>query len=90
MLAALTAASNTTSTALHENNVKNFAIFLLCLFEDLLASITFAKNFGFLAVVDFKIFAIKNAFATNRNVNRYDCYVLNEILTNKKSIFADA
>ena len=35
-------------------------------FEDLLAPITFAKNFVFLAGVDSKIFAIKNA--TNRNI----------------------
>ena len=36
--------------------------------EDLLAPITFAKNFGFLAGVVFKLHAIKNALAANRNV----------------------
>ena len=37
-------------------------------FEDLLAPITFAKKFGFLAGVAFETFAIKNALVTNSNV----------------------
>ena len=56
--------------ALHEDNVKNFAIFCYDYFEDLLASITFAKKFGFPTGVVFKIFANKNAFATNHNGNK--------------------
>ena len=57
--------------ALHEDNVKNFAIFCCDYFEDLLASITFAKNFGFLAGVASKIFANKNTFATNHMIAKY-------------------
>ena len=38
-------------------------------FEDLLASITLAKNFGFLAAVVSKIIADKNTFATNHYGN---------------------
>ena len=45
---------------LHEDNVKNFAIFLLWLFW---------KSFSFLAGVVSKIFANKNTFATNHNGN---------------------
>ena len=45
---------------LHENNVKNFAIFCYGYFEDLLASTTFAKKFGFLTGVVSKIFANQN------------------------------
>ena len=59
-------------------------------FEDRFASITSAKNFNFLTGVVSKIFAIKNAFATNHNSSQYDCYRLNEIFTIKKSIFAYA
>ena len=40
---------------MREDGVKNFAIFCNDYFEDLLASITFAKNFGFLAGVVFKL-----------------------------------
>ena len=55
--------------ALHEDNVKNVAIFCYDYFEDLLASTSFAKNFSFLAGVEFKIFARKNTFATKHNGN---------------------
>ena len=37
-------------------------------FENLLATIIFAKNFDFLTGVVFKVFAIENVLATNRNV----------------------
>ena len=50
-------------------------------FEDLLAPITFAKKFGFLAAVVSKIFAIENELATSRNV-------IIEIITITKSSFA--
>ena len=42
--------------ALHEDKVKNFAFFCYDCFEDLLAPITFAKNFCFLAGVVSQIF----------------------------------
>ena len=58
-------------------------------FEDLLAPVIFAKNVGFLADIVFKIIAIKNAFATNHNINQYCCNIhVTEIITMKKSIFA--
>ena len=37
-------------------------------FENILATIAFAKNFDFLAVVVSKLFVIKNALATNHNI----------------------
>ena len=81
--------------ALQEDNLKILQFFCHDYFEDLLAPITYAKNFGFLADVFSKIFANKNALATNRNVllqqacnnlatNRN---VIIEIITIKKSIF---
>ena len=51
--------------AMHEDYVKSLAILCYDYFEDLLASITFAKTFGFLAGV----FANKHTFATNHNGN---------------------
>ena len=63
-------------SALHEDHVKNFESFSYDYFEDLLAPITFAKNFGVLAGVVFKIIAIKNELATNCNVNQFHCNVL--------------
>ena len=80
-------------SALHEDNVKNFAIFCYDYFEDFLASITFGKNFGFLSGV-----ASKKAYSlikirlqqTATIINNYDCEILNEIFTIKKSIFAYA
>ena len=67
----LTAVSNTTSTTLRCTKITSRILQLFCYeyFEDLLASITFAKNFGFLAGVVFKIFANKNTFATNHKGN---------------------
>ena len=72
ILAALTAVSNITSTnpALHEDSVKNFAIFCYDYCEDLLAPITFAKKFGFLAGVVSKIFAIENALQSKNQFLR--------------------
>ena len=62
---------------------KNLQFFCYDYFEDLLASITFAKNFGFLAGVVSKIFAEQ----TTTIIINYDCLILNEIFTIKKSIF---
>ena len=55
---------------LHEGNVKNFAIFCYDYFEDVLAPITFAPNFGFLAGVVSKIFAIENALQSKNQFLR--------------------
>ena len=64
MLVTLSAVADITSTTVNEDNVKNFEIFfLLWYFEDLLASITFAKKFNFLAGIVSKLLAIENAFA---------------------------
>ena len=67
----LTAVSDTTSTTLRCMNITSRILQLLCYeyFEDLLASITLTKNFGFLASVVSKIIANKNMFPTNHNVN---------------------
>ena len=46
---------------MHEDNVMNFAFFCYDYFEDILAPITFAKKFGFVADAVSKIFAIENA-----------------------------
>ena len=46
---------------MHKDSVKNFAIFCYNYFENRLALITFAKNFGFLADAVSKIFPIENA-----------------------------
>ena len=75
--------------ALHEVTLRLLQFFY-DYFEDLLALITFAKSFSFLAGVVFKIFVIKNVFQRKHNLNQYDCYILNEIFTIKKSIFAYA
>ena len=55
--------------ALREDNVKNFAIFCYDYFEDLLALITFAKNFSILAGVASKIFGNKHTYSINHNGN---------------------
>ena len=90
-LAVLTAVSDTTSTTLRCMKITlRLLQFFYDYFEDLLALITFAKSFSFLAGVVFKIFVIKNVFQTKHNLNQYDCYILNEIFTIKKSIFAYA
>ena len=70
-LATLTAVSDTRSTTQRCIKVTSRILQFFCYdyFEDLLASITFAKNFGFLAGVVSKIFANKNTFATNHNGN---------------------
>ena len=59
---------------------KLLQVFCYHYFKNFLASVAFAKIFGFLACVVFKILAIENALATNRNVAI-------EIITFKKSIF---
>ena len=63
--------SNTTSTTIRCMKITSRILQFFCYdyFEDLLASITFAKNFAFLASVASKIFANKNTFATNHNGN---------------------
>ena len=67
----LTAVSDTTTTTLRSMKILSKILQLFCCdyFEDLLASITFAKNLGFLAGIVSKIFANKNTFATNHNGN---------------------
>ena len=76
-IVALTAVSDITQVlypALYKDNIKNFEVFYHDYFEDLLAPITFAKDFGFLAGVASKIFAIENALSTN-------CCVMIRIIT---------
>ena len=71
MLGEITAVSNITSTTLSCSKTTSRILKFFCYdyFEDLIALITFAKNFDFLAAgVIFKLFASKNAHATNRNV----------------------
>ena len=84
-LATLTAVSDTTITTLRCMKItsRNLQFFCYDYFEDLLASITFAKNFGFLAGVVSKIFAEQ----TTTIIINYDCQILNEIFTIEKSIF---
>ena len=53
--------------AMHEDNVKNFVSFCYKYFEDLLALITFAKNFGVSADVVSKIFAVENTLQSKIN-----------------------
>ena len=67
MLATLTAVSDTTSTILRcmKKTSRILQFFCYEYFEDLLASITFTKNFSLLAGVVSKTFANKNTFATN-------------------------
>ena len=67
----VTALSATTSTTLQCIKITSRILQFFCYdyFEDLLASIAFAKNFGFLAGVASKIFANKNPFTTNHNGN---------------------
>ena len=69
-LVALTAASDITITTYRCMKTTSRILQFFCYdyFEDLSASIILAKNFGFLAGVVFKIFAIKNALATKHNV----------------------
>ena len=69
--ATLTAISDTTSATLLCMKITSriLQFFGHDYFEDLLASITFAKNFGFLAGVFSKIFANKHTFAANHNGN---------------------
>ena len=55
---------------MHEDSVKNFAIFCCNYFEDLLVLITFAKNFGFLADVVSTIFPIENALQSKTRFSR--------------------
>ena len=55
---------------MHEDSVKNFTIFCHNYFEELLALITFAKNFGFLADVVSKIFPIENALQSKNRFSR--------------------
>ena len=70
-LATLTAVLDTTSTILRCMKITSRILQFFCYdyFENLLASITFAKNFDFLPGVVSKIFAYKNTFATNHNGN---------------------
>ena len=72
MPATLTAVSDTISTTLCCMKITSRILQLFCYdyFEDRLAPITFAKNFGFLASVVSKIFGIKNTFATNHKGNQ--------------------
>ena len=69
-LAALTAVSDTTSTTLRCIKITSRILQFFCYdyFKDPLLLITFEKNFGFLAGVVSKTFAVKNVFATNHNV----------------------
>ena len=71
MLATLAAVSDTTIPTLHfmQKVSKILQFYCFDYFKDLLTPITFAKIFGFLAVVVSKIFAIENAFASNHNFN---------------------
>ena len=72
MLATLTVVSDTTSTTLRCMKImpRILQLFYCDYFEDLLASITFAKEIlAFLTGVVSKIFANKNRFATNHNGN---------------------
>ena len=64
---------------------RNLQFFCYDYFEDLLTSINFAKNFGFLSGIVSKIFAKQ----TTTIINNYDCQILklNEIFTVKKLIF---
>ena len=67
-----------------QEDIKNFAIFLLWLFWRSFSSYSFCKSFGFLAGVVSKLFAIRNELATNHNViieiitikyfNRFACF----------------
>ena len=70
----LTAVLDTTSTTLCCMKITSRILQFFCYdyFEDLLALITFTKNFGFIGIVVSKIFAIKNAFVTSHKVNQYD------------------
>ena len=52
---------------MHEDNVKNFVSFGYKYFEDLLALITFAKNFGVSADVVSKIFEVENTLQSKIN-----------------------
>ena len=69
-LVALTAVSDITVTTLccMKTTSRIFQFSCYDHFQDFSAPITYAKKFGFLAGVVCKIFAIKNALATNRNV----------------------
>ena len=70
---------------LHEDNVRILQSFCFDYFEDILASITFSKNFGFLAGVVSKIFAIENALQSKyqflRNVCGKSCYLRHLTIT---------
>ena len=68
-LATLTAVSDITSTILHCMKTLPRILQFFCYenFKELLAPITFAKNFGLLASVVSKIIT----FATNNNGNQY-------------------
>ena len=67
----VTALSDSPSSTLRCMKIASRILQFICYdyFEDLLASITFAKNFGFLAGVASKIFGNKNTFTTNHNGN---------------------
>ena len=89
-LAALTAVSDITSATMRcmKPTSRILQFFSYGYFEDLLAPISFAQNFGFLACVVSKIFTIKSTFATNSVVNQRHCNPIIKIITIKKSIFA--
>ena len=55
---------------MHEDSVKNFAIFCYNYLKIFLALITFAKNFGFLADVVSKIFPMENALQSKNRLSR--------------------
>ena len=58
---------------LHEDTFKNFTIFFCYeYFEDLFAPITFTKNFGFLASVVSKIFAINTLQGVSKVTPDFD------------------
>ena len=74
--ATLTTLSDTTSTTLRCMKITSRILQSFCYdyFEDLLASITFAKNFGFLAGVASKISVLKIRLQqTTTVINNYDC-----------------
>ena len=74
-LAALTSVSNVTSTTIPCAALQhqNFAIFCNNYFEDLVAFITFAKNFGFLAGVVSETFVIENALQSKTQFLHNPC-----------------
>ena len=74
--------------ALHEDSVKNFAIFSFMIILKIFSSYILYKKFWLSnRCIVSKIFAIENVFATDPNVNEYDCNIVIKITTIKKLIF---